>query len=416
MKKLLLAAVLALLLPVATFASGFGYYEHGARATAMAGAYTAVADTVTTIYYNPAGIAFLEGTHINVGMHPVSPGFQATLNGVTTEVSDDFVLPASGYISHRFGDNLAVGVGVFAPYGLEVEWPQNWLGAAIVERVYMATIFVRPTVAYKVNDQFSIAASLDWVYSKIELENSIPFSISPFLPTANVGASIEGDGDGMGFTLSALYKVNEQFNIGVKYQHEVEIEYDGDVAFTPVATGMPLVDGTVAAVFTDQSVGTTVTMPSEFLVGLMYKPTDKLILSSDVQYTGWSSYEDLEVEFERGLLEITSTGDWDDSWMVRLGGEYRMTREWAVRAGYIRDTTPIPDENLHPLLPDADRNEVTAGFGYDTREACCWGGWSADFAIQYIMFEDRVSEDPEFPAAYNDNDALIFGASVGIRF
>lgn len=416
MKKAVFAVALVLLLPVAALASGFGYYEHGVRATSMAGAYTAVADDVTAIYYNPAGIAFLEGTHVYAAMHPVSPGFKATLAGVTTEVSDDFILPASAYVSHRFGDKLALGIGVFAPYGLEVEWPNNWLGAQIVERVYMATIFVRPTIAYKVNDQLSVAASLDYVYSKIELENLINFSISPMLPSARVDPFIEGDGSGYGFTLSALFKVNEQFNIGVKYQHEVEIDYEGDASFTVTPTGIPILDGTAASVFVGQGVETTVTMPSELLFGVMFKPNEQLILSADLQYTGWSSYEELAVNFERGILEITSSGEWDDTWMIRLGGEYRVTREWAVRAGFIRDTTPIPDENLHPLLPDADRNEVTAGFGYDSREACCWGGWNMDFAIQYVMFDERTSGDHDFPATYKDNDALILGVGVGFRF
>ncbi len=38
----------------------------GARATAMAGAFTSIADDASAMYYNPGGMAFLERTHITV--------------------------------------------------------------------------------------------------------------------------------------------------------------------------------------------------------------------------------------------------------------------------------------------------------------------------------------------------------------
>lgn len=38
----------------------------GARPTAMAGAFTSIADDASAMYYNPGGLGFLEGTHITV--------------------------------------------------------------------------------------------------------------------------------------------------------------------------------------------------------------------------------------------------------------------------------------------------------------------------------------------------------------
>ncbi|MFK5894787.1 MAG: outer membrane protein transport protein, partial [Pseudomonadota bacterium] len=71
------------------YASGFSIIEHSASGLgqAFAGA-SAVAEDASTIYFNPAGMTYLEGTQITAGMHIIKPrtsfnnnGSQATLAG-----------------------------------------------------------------------------------------------------------------------------------------------------------------------------------------------------------------------------------------------------------------------------------------------------------------------------------------------
>ena len=54
------AALLLVLMPAAACA-GFLAIEEGARATGMGGAFTAVADDATAVFWNPAGLAFMDG-------------------------------------------------------------------------------------------------------------------------------------------------------------------------------------------------------------------------------------------------------------------------------------------------------------------------------------------------------------------
>ena len=65
---LLALAVCLLLVPAASHGAGFALFEHGARAVALGGAFGATADDPTAIYFNPAGIAFLQGTQMAVGV------------------------------------------------------------------------------------------------------------------------------------------------------------------------------------------------------------------------------------------------------------------------------------------------------------------------------------------------------------
>ena len=79
MLKVITALVLVLFLTTGSvFASGFSIYEHGAKATAMGGAFIAQANDVSSIFYNPAGITSLPGTNFGLGVTVIMPEFGFT--------------------------------------------------------------------------------------------------------------------------------------------------------------------------------------------------------------------------------------------------------------------------------------------------------------------------------------------------
>ena len=59
----IIAAAIILLLPAAAY-GGFLAMEEGARATGIGGAFTAVADDATAVFWNPAGLAMMDGFHL----------------------------------------------------------------------------------------------------------------------------------------------------------------------------------------------------------------------------------------------------------------------------------------------------------------------------------------------------------------
>ncbi len=49
---------------------------------------------------------------------------------------------------------------------------------------------------------------------------------------------------------------------------------------------------------------------------------------------------------------------------IRLGGEYMVSPNTAIRLGYYYDPAPAPDETLNILFPSSTNHVGTAGFGY----------------------------------------------------
>ena len=99
------------------------------------------------------------------------------------------------------------------------------------------------------------------------------------------------------------------------------------------------------------------------------------------------------------------------SW--RIGGELMATPALAIRAGYIRDENPAPERSVTPLLPDADRDEISLGLGYSV------GPWQIDGFYLIEKFEDRdgpVGAEDDIPDGTYDTKANLFGVDVGYRF
>lgn len=85
--------------------SGFSFLKIniGARAVGMGGAFTGLADDETALYYNPAGIASLEGDHYIAGYHNYFTDLQNGFVGYLHEVRYGTVVGA--YISYLdYGD------------------------------------------------------------------------------------------------------------------------------------------------------------------------------------------------------------------------------------------------------------------------------------------------------------------------
>jgi long-chain fatty acid transport protein len=93
----------------------------------------------------------------------------------------------------------------------------------------------------------------------------------------------------------------------------------------------------------------------------------------------------------------------------------------ALRAGFIYDKTPQPDAVVEPMLPDANRIEVTIGLGYAISK-----NLNINATYQLISFSDRngslsYSAAPKYypvtviNGSYS-NSANLVGISLGLNY
>lgn len=406
-----------------TQGAGFLVYEHGAAAMAMGGAFVGVADDPTAIFHNPAGIAWLEGTQFSLGTTLIifdasvslpnwpDPTFQAI------DAESKVFYPSTFYLTHKFNDTITAGFGFYSPYGLGLEWPQDYPLKYISTKSDMKTFFLNPCIALKFTDDLSFGFGISYILATLDfnLVRLVDFS-NIGLGAYDVPATLDASGSAIGLNAGVLYR-GENYSLGFNWRGGFEIEFDGDIALDPSELPAP-----VAAVFPKSGAAKTAfSFPHVIGLGGSFNLTDALMLSADIHYVMWSSFDEFVVEIEvPGFEDLPVEEEWDDSFLIRGGLQYLWKENIALRAGIIYDQTPQPVKTMDPILPDADRWAFTGGFGYTS------GNFVIDVAYQLELFKERRSPNREilihpilgvnFGEGIYKTTAHLIGVSFGYKF
>lgn len=406
-------------LPVLVFANGFQINEQGAKALGMGGAFVAQADDPSAVYFNPAGITQLEGAQISIGFSPITPSatFESDQTGKSTDAKKNTFYIPNFYATLKATDKISVGFGAFSNYGLATEWPKDWEGRYITggTKAEIVTLTLNPNVAFKFTDKLSLAFGVDIQKMEIELENKIhPAQVNYLtsgLSTAEGSSKLKADDWSYGWNIALHYKITENWKLGVSYRSQVKHEIE---------------DGTATLnlnIIEKQLTGSSnVDLPDILYLGTSYK-LNKFTFEFDAQRTGWSSYDKLAVDFEDPTAQdISKPKDWKDVWAYRFGVQYKVNDMLDLRAGLIRDFSPIPDKTLDPLVPSGDRWLYAVGFGLNFSKI------TLDFAYNYLDDENRKFNNEagktylgpvlvnKVSGEFKSVDAHIFGINVTYRF
>jgi len=425
-------ATLVLLATAGTvFASGFNIYEAGARATALGGAFTATADDGSAIFYNPAGISFIEGRTLDVNLMPILPGSKFT--GATPPEpaaageTNSQIFPIPGlYYTHNSECGNAFGIGVYAPFGLGVEWlePETWVGRYSSYDVDLATIYVTPVFALRLNEKSAISIGYDIAWSRIELNKFSGVEFGPLSEMTNViDTTLKGSSKlNISPTLGFLSHPCEKLSVGLMYHGSKNMSFeDQDATLKNVAPAAlaATVDGQITALGGgEQTVSTNVKLPAFGSIGIAYQIHEKARIEADAVRFFWSYFDKLTLDFDNPGLDQTIEEQYEDIWQFRFGLDIDVNEDLKAMFGYIIDNSPQPTESVSPLLPDADRTDLSAGLQ--------WTRGKLKFTASYmaVLFDERSNvvdgepvrfEDTQ-PAGSYDSIAHIFGLGFGYNF
>lgn len=398
-----IASAAACALPAGAAAQGFGLNEIGSCAVGRGFAVTgATCDDASVLYWNPAAATELRGVSVYLGGASI---------GVNGEFIEDYTgrsypgkvpseFPPHGFVSYHPSPRVALGLGVYVPYGLTSQWEADFPGRFQSRRASLATVYAQPTLAFElIPGKLSIGGGAVIGHSNVELIQGLDLAEQRAGPAASaptfgqlgipVGtqfaeATLKGDAVGVGFNVGLKWRPTSALQLGARFLSRVRFEYDeADAEFTQTLTGLSLagaipgalpantsVDALVGSQFVrgalvDQKVQTVINHPAQAQVGVGYTFREATTLSVDYAWIGWRSFGTLPVTFvgpasgdNRSLIE-----DYDDSQSVRAGIEHRLFDAIPLRAGFSYVLTPAPDETVTALLPDQDRKNYSLGFG-----------------------------------------------------
>jgi long-chain fatty acid transport protein len=433
-----LGALLALSMTSQAFALGTASYSSelistrslGQGGTGVAG----VQEDPIVGYTNPAAMTSMKGTQVTAGFTYAnatpkftngatsSGGFgtaytQGNQGDVSGARATSVLIPNFGATTQLMDGRLAIGLAAVSPYGLETHFDGDSPIRYQTTDARLRIVDVTPSIAYKVNDVFSVGAGADY-YNTLEgsLEKKVNMQElnyglllqatgNPAVarggaigPDAN--SRLNGTGDGWGYHLGTTIRPNEHHQIGIVYHSAVNISLTGNVQLTGFT-------GTATTVFGQNftaDASAPLYMPQNVQVGYAWMPTDKTQVEFDAAWYDYYSGRALGVVYnnltanQSAVLNKPSANPTvfnpRKTMNFALGVNHKCTDNFQARVGGYYQAAALPENAFDSAFVDLPRYALTAGAGWKVSDS-----FSADVAYNAVFFHGRAINNPDANAA-----------------
>lgn len=376
-----LATALALLLcgsSNATLGAGFALNEQSATTLGRALADRASsAEDATTLFGNPAGMARLKQGQVVLGAAVIDARSSirqasAHIEGVGLPIDGSNkgdMVPTSTvpwlYYAQPLDERWAVGVGLYAPFGLSTDYEHSFQGRYQGLKSEVQVITLQPTVSYRIDPHWSVGVGV--TYNRIDgkLTGALP---QP--PLADGRSRIKGDDATWGYNVGLLFEPTEATRVGLRYFSKQDYTLGGH-------TDLHTAQGSLR-----YSARLGLELPESVDLAISQEVGD-WTLHAGTTWTRWKRFDELHIR-NTGGPDIVEPENWKNVWGYAVGADYRINEQWLVRAGAAIDESPIPSAYRTVRIPSADRRVLALGASWTPMPAL-----SVDIAYGYLK-EDRA--------------------------
>lgn len=323
---------------------------------AYAGA-AAVAEDASTIFFNPAGMTYIEGTQVVGALHLLRPRSEFNDEGSIGTGGNGGDTGSLGavpnfYYKRDISEVVKFGLGVGAPFGQKTEYDDDWVGRFQGTKSDIKTININPSLAFKVNDQLSLGVGINAMWIQAELASAVN------LGGPQTTLNVKGDDWGFGYNLGAIYQVTADTRLGLAFRSKVDqkLKGDSDSPFTTLdANPNARLNGDVTA---------ETTLPETLSLSSFTHLNDRWDLLADVTWTRWSRFRELRVLRENGSTLSATPQNWDNTMRYSVGLNYKYSDTLKLRAGVAYDEEAMSDEFRTVRIPGNDRTWLAFGAGW----------------------------------------------------
>ena len=422
---------LGLLLPQAALAGGYYVSDVGTRGLARGGALIAAPNDLSALHYNPAGLALLDGGfHLETDLHLIDFNHQfkrkcpcvdpdtPDAELLDRELEQNFVgrtaqningLQEIPFVALAYGfdwNHLTVGLAVYGPPGarryqhkVEGEKASNQphryssLSVEVAEIYYTLGVAASPIKGLRIGfgaqlyqfattQELTLWANSSYITTPEDPDWDIPTNLdfaSPILPNWNFGVS---------------YELMDGLNIGASVLGKRSIRSDGTakIELPETAAAIASIEGS--------EIELEINLPPIWRLGVQYAKPKFFSAEAAFVYEAWGVYDKARIRSKD--VNVILNGDaakletidipygFDDTWSLRLGGEFDMFAPYVtVSAGYFFEPSAVTPQLKDVSSPDMDKHGISGGLSTK------WFGTTLRLAAQYIKLSDLNVTDSE---------------------
>jgi long-chain fatty acid transport protein len=267
-------------------------------------------------------------------------------------------------------------------------------------------LFVAPSIAWKVNENHSLGASLTFAYQRFRIEGVQPFAaFGASSDPANFTNNKDDSSTGWGVRLGYTGKITPTVTVGATWSSKTYMDefnkYSG--------------------LFAEQG---DFDIPSNFGIGVAWQATPSLVLAADLSRVLYSGVDSIGNPIQNLTVDGNQFGTdkgpgfgWDDVTIFKLGAAYTMGA-WTFRGGYAYNTQPIDDDQtfLNLYAPGVVQHHLTLGATWAVSK-------TGELSLSYMhAFEETVKGSGSIPANFGGGETNIdmyqdsFGIAYGWKF
>lgn len=443
-------------------ASGFSIIEHSASGMGNAFSGSAAASDASSVFFNPAGLTKIKNQLLMSG-HYIIPTAEfsdqgslsslgASAKGEGNDGGRDVFVP-NLYYSKRINEQFVFGMGVNAPYGLEVVYDDAWIGRYQAVESGVKTVNLNPSLAYQVNDRLSIGFGFNAQYVRATLSSRVDpgticiGSLTPLLgsaaafsqctktSTGNYGLIpddltdqsylyVRGSDWSFGGNIGVLFDLSDHTRLGLAYRSKVShtlagtADFGNSAAFDVFLTILKTPDATTKksaidpTLFTDTNVQADVDLPETVSLNAFHQ-MNNWSLMMDITWTKWKRFDELRLAYDTAQPDTVLPQNWDNSFRYSMGAEYRLNKKILLRGGVALDETPIQnDADRTARIPDNDRTWISLGMSYQFRKSLQIDVGYAHLIVSDTAINHTDSQNHQLKGNYDVTIDILSGQFV----
>ncbi|CAM3512128.1 OmpP1/FadL family transporter [Parendozoicomonas haliclonae] len=340
-----------------------------------------------------------------------------------------FLHPAvvpSIYYAQPVTDDIWAGVGVYASFGGETDYPIESAFRYQALSSKTQVVVVQPTVSMALSPELSIGGGLKISAGQLAMSRML----NPWASAiTDAQADITGDGIGVGANLGAIWQPVPEVTLGLSYSSPVKVKFKGDLKATGVAglgvvmdrfataddpsAAMEYPEPIPAAVdsaqwimdtrltTTKEDIRTDITFPEHVDLSLSWQLNPEWTVLGSAIWTRWSRMHNIKItthgsvagESASDIVSVSNGApggnvlayvpqNWSDVWALAVGTHYQLNDKTVLRFGYAYDNSPTKNSTRSARIPDNDRQWLTVGLGYELDST-----YSIDLAYGYMFMK-----------------------------
>jgi long-chain fatty acid transport protein len=406
-------------------AGGISLYEVGTADVGLASAgYSARAQDASTVFTNPAGMTRLAGDQLTLGAQVLygDLGFsigQGTTPALGSNAGGNPVgaLPGGGlFYSRSVSPDFRIGLAITGNFGSVVKYDDGWVGRYRAQEGTLLGVSILPSVAWRVNENLSVGASLNAMVAKFENKVAVNNIIG-----SDGSLRLDDNAWGFGANLGLLYEVNRGTRFGITYNSPVKLDFNAQPQWSDLGPGIRALLASRGLLETNVDLG--VTVPQGVNAGFYHEIDPRWAVLGSVGWQQWSKFGEVEIGVDsNNPVGLTTKLNFKDTWHVAGGVQYRLSDAWLLNGGIAYDSG-FQDNSAVALALPANA-AWRFGIGAQKEESKTFN-WGLGFEYLYggSLHSNVVGSAPvalggrgDVVGSYNNVNFLFFAANLNWKF